>query len=128
MHNRILAGQSGRRALVLALIIILTGTLHPAANASAQEGLRLEARAGFDGYYKVSHWVPVHVIASNDGQDVEGEIRVSASDPYPDLVFHTQPAILPTQSRKHFTLYVYLDTYSDVYSDRYATTLPGASQ
>jgi hypothetical protein len=64
--------------------------------------------AGFDGYCRDGAWCPVHVTLSNQGPDLEGELRVTEptslgaqqSDAYRRTV------VLPTTSRKAYTLYV----------------------
>lgn len=97
----------------LTLLLALGGLLVPQGAAVAQGGLTLEARAGFEGYYKVNGWVPVHVLVANEGQDIDARIEVVSQD-IPGLgeVIYTQPAILPTRSRKQFTLYVFVENYT----------------
>jgi len=96
----------------LALIFIIGGALLSQTDAAAQGGLTLEARAGFDGYYQVNGWVPVQVVVANEGKDIEGEIQIEITDNRRGRVLYTQPAILPTHSRKQFTLYVFAPSYT----------------
>jgi hypothetical protein len=90
------------QALCIFLLVALAGLL-PAASVSAQEALALGVHAGFDGYYRPNSWVPVYVVAANEGSDIEGEIRASHSDSGDGIVY-TQRAVLPTHSRKQFVL------------------------
>jgi hypothetical protein len=98
--------------LVLLLSLLLT-----AAGASAQEGsssgVTLTAVAGYDGFYKSQYAVPVHVTVANSGPPIEGEVRlvVGAGSRGNDLVY-SSPVILPTQSQKRLTLYVYAAGHS----------------
>jgi hypothetical protein len=93
-----------RKRLFILFLAALVGLL-PLVGVSAQDELTLDVRAGFDGYYKPESWVPVYAIVANTGPDIDGEIR--AAPPWgEDGVAYTQPALLPAQSRKQFTLYV----------------------
>jgi hypothetical protein len=76
--------------------------------AGAQDLLTLEARGGFDGFYKVNAWTPVQVTVSNQGANLRGELQIREDSPIPSAtdILYTTPVDLPTQSRKQFTLYV----------------------
>ena len=97
---------------ILALIFVLSGMLIPQLDAAAQGGLTMEARAGFDGYYRVNSWVPVQVIVANEGKDIKGQLQLAVQDSRSAWVVYTQPAILPTYSRKQFTLYAFIENYT----------------
>jgi hypothetical protein len=93
-----------RKRLSVLFLAALVGLL-PVVGVSAQDELTLDVRAGFDGYYKPESWVPVYAIVANTGPDIDGEIRAAPSWGEDGLAY-TQPALLPAQSRKQFTLYV----------------------
>ena len=93
------------------VLALLCFALLPLAAVTAQEGLTLQASAGLDGIYKIGSWVPVHVLALNEGRDIRGELQVSVETGDPAAVLHTQPAELPSRSRKAFALYVYVESY-----------------
>lgn len=101
-----------KRMFTLALIWLLGTILLLPTDASAQGELTMEARAGFDGYYKMGGWLPVTVVAANEGPPVEGHLQIEATDSGGRQVVYTQPAVLPTRSRKQFTLYTFVDTYT----------------
>ena len=96
------------------LAVVLIGLPRPAAAQGGAPnevapGLRLEARPGFDGYYKSGYWLPVQVTAANAGPPLEGELRVLTGSPLSrDAVLYTAPLSLPTQSNKRVPLVVYL--------------------
>lgn len=95
-------------AVGLGAIGVLTPT-----HISAQDLPTLDIRAGWDGYYRVGGWLPITIIAANQGGDVNGEIRVKTGGNWNNAdVVYTQPAILPTQSRKQFSLFVFIPNYT----------------
>jgi len=98
---------------IITLTLVLRALSFPPP-AWGQSTVTLEARAGFDGYYKVNGWVPVHVVVTNEGPDVKGEIQLKLPDNLTGQhrSLYTQQAILPTRSRKQFTLYTFVENYS----------------
>src|SRR6476619_7002495 len=64
--------------VLLALLMVLPGTGVLRAAPPAQTApVTLTARAGFDGYYKEQHWLPVRITVGNDGPDLTGSLQVS---------------------------------------------------
>lgn len=99
------------RRLVIGVILALV-VLAPSANAFAalplqqNAALTLDVRAGFDSYLQSATWVPISVTASNTGQGVEGELRVSVEGfTGTGEVVYTYPISLPQGSRKQVRLY-----------------------
>ncbi len=79
--------------------------------AVAQDGsspISLTVGAGFDGYYKQSSWLPVHISAGNSGTAVEGTLLVEA-----DGTIYSTPISLPTQSNKEVTILVFLSRFEE---------------
>ena len=116
MHERRIRNSTkhafGYAAFVLALLItsISGGRLFPAGGVVTAQGtqrVQFDVRAGFDGYYRPDSWVPVHIVVENVGQPIDGQIQVTATGNWRDVTY-TQPAVLPTQSRKQFTLYTHV--------------------
>jgi hypothetical protein len=97
---------------MFALLLALGAVFVPPLDVAAQGDLTLDARAGFEGYYKVGTWVPVQVTVANEGPDIEGEIQVIAADSQPSQVLYTQRATLPTRSHKQYTLHVLVGNYA----------------
>lgn len=99
---------------------------------SAPADIIINARAGFDGYYKDGLWVPVRVTISNDGADASGSLRVSVPRNYSAAETIFERVIeLPTQSRREFFLYVapegYLSDLKVEFVDSKAKTVRGAA-
>jgi hypothetical protein len=94
-----------KRFSVLVLASLFLGLLFQ-IDATAQGQVTLDARAGYDGYFKPNNWIPIHVVIANEGADIDGHIQVVSEDNWQKITY-TQPAVLPTHSRKQFTLYVY---------------------
>jgi len=92
--------------LVLSLILALTLLSVLGIEARAQDDkLTLQVEAGFDGYYRSNTWMPVHVVAANEGADINGAIVIQLDDNGKTTTYR-QPAVLPTHSRKRFTLQI----------------------
>ncbi|MGF1504286.1 MAG: hypothetical protein ACFB51_03985 [Anaerolineae bacterium] len=90
--------------VLLALGVLIPLTQQP-AHAQTQ-GLTLDARAGFDGYVQQGEWLPIQVTASNDGEDLVGELRVEMPTLTGSSALYTRPIDLPQGSRKTVTVYV----------------------
>jgi len=75
-------------------------------------GISLQARAGFDGYYKAEFGVPVQITVENRGAPVDGSLRIALNlaSPTEQLVYDA-PVNLPTQSKKRITLYLDIPRY-----------------
>ena len=67
--------------------------------------LTLDIRVGFDGYIQPSTWVPVTIVASNNGPDFSGELRIQVDALASGRTFYTYLIDLPRGSRKQVTLY-----------------------
>jgi hypothetical protein len=105
-------------ALAFALILALASVpapRHSWAAGQAQDGLTLQARAVFDA--EINTWVPIHVVVTNEGQEIEGEIQIApAEGAAGGLVsaplLYAQPLRLPSHSRKQYTLYAFVEGYT----------------
>ena len=95
-----------RIILVLAVAVSLAWKGEPAAAQDA--GPTMQVVVGFDGYCRSEGWCPVYVVLSNEGPDIEGELRVtgSTSDVY------ARQLVLPAHSRKAYLLYIPSDNSS----------------
>lgn len=77
--------------------------------AQTDNGVTMQARIGFDGFYKGEYWTPVYVNAANNGPPIEGELRVTVgTSSFSDRIVYTTPVSLPTQSNKRLVIYVNL--------------------
>jgi len=86
--------------LILGLVIL---SLTSPVSAQGEIGLNFVVRSGFDGYVKSNTWSPVHIIASNAGSDIAGEIRLQTN--YPGETY-ARALSLPSQSQKEVTIFV----------------------
>ncbi len=97
-----------RRKPYLLLLLTLIGALFIPQSTSAQDddeppaGLTLTVEAGFDGFYKSDHWLPVHMTVANNGPAIEGELRITIGANN-EAVVYSSPVSLPTQSNKRIT-------------------------
>jgi len=92
--------------IVLSLVLALATLSGLGIDARAQDDkLTLQAEAGFDGYYRSNTWMPVHVVVANEGADIDGAVVIRLDDG-DKTVTYRQPAVLPTHSRKRFTLQI----------------------
>ncbi len=88
--------------IVLAIVVSLAWTR---GTVVAQEGgPTMQVTAGFDGYCRSSGWCPVYAVLSNEGVDIEGELRVADGFLAPDV--YARQVVLPAHSRKAYFLYL----------------------
>jgi hypothetical protein len=73
--------------------------------------LTVDVLVGFNGRFKTGHWTPVHVVASNLRQQIEGtlELEIEHGDEYRgDLnrFTYARPLLLPKNSSKRFSFVI----------------------
>jgi len=107
-----------KRRWILAMLTVLatlaTLTLHPVSMTVADgppPGLKMQAEAAFDGYFKYGEWLPVRVHLENSGPDLDAEVQVRVTGGWGAVTF-AAPAPLPTGSRKRIPLYVLPNNFS----------------
>lgn len=84
--------------------------LGPAPQATPEVELTLSA--GYNGYFRGGQWIPVQINASNQGDDITGEVRVRTGDMSGIAgTTYSAPLDLPRGSRKQVFLYVSLEGY-----------------
>lgn len=94
------------RYLALALLlIVLTSIAASSGQAQSGEQVALQATAGFDGFCKMTRWIPIRIGVENRGPDLEATLEVSPHSSYRQ-VKHIQTLSLPSVSRKETELYV----------------------
>ncbi len=105
MRLRIVKATSG--LILLLSLLILPFSI--SAQDSDSSGLVMNARAGYDGYYKGEYWIPVHITVSNEGTSIEGGLRVVVDNAGgSDEIVYQAPMSLPSPSVKRQTLFVQL--------------------
>ncbi len=101
-------GQNMRRIIwsILAAAVLLAWTCGPVV--AQDTGPTMQAMAGLDGYCRQDGWCPVHVLLSNEGADVEGELSVAvrSASGGAERDVYAKPVLLPAHSRKAFFLYL----------------------
>jgi hypothetical protein len=94
------------------LIVLATLSGGWALPVLAQEGKpELSAHAAFDGYFKYGEWLPVWVELSNQGRDVEAEVRIRVPTGGGGMTF-AAPVSLPSGSHKRLPVYVLPNNFS----------------
>ncbi|MBN1311047.1 MAG: hypothetical protein JXB30_06470 [Anaerolineae bacterium] len=94
--------------LIVALVVGLFGVKSVYAIPVYQQTtdpLTLDVHVGFNSYIQSDTWVPVTVVASNNGPDISGELRIQVDALTSGRTFYTYPIELPRGSRKQVTLY-----------------------
>ena len=107
--------DSLRRKCLLGAMIIALLTMLPAWTDAAADGpppgLKIEAGAAFDGYFKYGEWLPLWVHLENTGPDLQTELRVRVTGSGGATTF-AAPVLLPTGSRKRVPIYVLPNNFS----------------
>jgi hypothetical protein len=96
-----------RPLLLVSLLLTLIGLAAPVAAQNAN-GVTMAVQAGYDGFYKANALMPVIVNVANDGDPIEGELRIElGSRASGDRIVYNTPISLPNQSNKRVFMYVY---------------------
>jgi hypothetical protein len=102
--------------LIFQTVILSTMAIRP-ANAQTKtppaslSGVRIEAQAAYDGYFKYGEWLPIWVELENNGPDRLAELRAPISTSAGLQVF-TVPVELPAGARKRLVVYVLPNNFS----------------
>ena len=98
--------------ILLTFAVLLAGLSTPwIVQAQGQSGVTITARAGFDGYYEINQWIPVHITLENNGPSLDGRVEVRVPRYGGEETVYAYPVSLPTVSRKEVVLYVYPESY-----------------
>lgn len=92
---------------LLGLVLILAG-LSSSVQAQSSSTASLEVTPFFGGAFKVGQWLPLRIIASNNGADLQATVRVGGTSGA------TYDAVLdlPQGSRKTLVMYVRPDSFA----------------
>jgi stage V sporulation protein SpoVS len=114
---------SARAALAFVAVAL---TLLAASNATqaATNPLSIVLKVGYSGFVKAQQWMPVTIDLTNNGQDVEGTLEVTAANgpaqsgqPIEAVIYQTQLS-LPAGATKHLRTYLVEDSAPAVVSVR----------
>jgi hypothetical protein len=89
--------------------VIEPGKVSAQSNNNPQAKLKMEVRAGFNGYYKEYRWMPVQVTLANDdavAPPVKGRIEVSFANFSEDATLYQREVELIAPYRKTYWVYV----------------------
>lgn len=113
------AGVRAAFALTIALVnlLFLAGGFNRSAHAQTATppppltGVRMDAEAAFDGYFKYGEWLPIWVELENNGPDRVAELRAPVSTAAGLQIF-TVPVELPAGARKRLPIYILPNNFS----------------
>lgn len=98
-----------RTFLLLLILAFLFAAALPSGGVSPARAQgpapQIQAEAAFDGYFKYGEWLPVWVNLTNQGADVDGEVRVRVQRSFAATTFAV-PVSLPSGARKRVPVYV----------------------
>jgi hypothetical protein len=102
-----------RKVWILFLVVVAWSGWCCSADAQPG-GPTMTVAVGFDGYCRDSGWCPVVAILSNEGPDVEGELRIAATGApgSPAVSVYARQVLLPAHSRKAYSLLIPSDEFS----------------
>jgi len=81
-------------------------------SVAAQGAVTLTAQAGFDAYYKEGYWIPIRVALGNNGNDLNGQLRVVSLRANGSKLEYTYPVALANGARKEVTMYVNVEGFA----------------
>lgn len=100
--------------LVLTVLLTAAGLLpftRPSAVSAQANDVTMTAAPAYGGNFKYGEWLPVWVELDNQGNDLEGDVRIDIATSQGTLVFDA-PVSLPTGARKLVPLYVLPNNFS----------------
>ncbi len=77
------------------------------AFAQSANGFSMTVEAGFDGKIKDGQWIPVRIILENQGDDLDGLLRIELSDGSAGMDTTEYPIDLPSISKKEVVVNIY---------------------
>lgn len=99
-----------RRFLVWAVLLaIMISLILPSAVGAEPSPVTMKITAGFDGRGKVGAWIPVRVDVTNQGPEIQGEVRVMFKGDGQFASSYAVPAVLAQGAKKQITVHVPLD-------------------
>lgn len=95
-------------ALFSAVIVVSAQTIDPDTD---HPSITLESESAFNGTFKYGEWLPIWVEVENDGQNLDGLIRIAVTSSS-GRTFYAVPIDLPVGSRKRVPVYVLPNNFS----------------
>ena len=83
--------------LTLIMLIVLIN-LAPVSSVQGQEGVKMTAQAGCDGYCKSYLWIPVKVTLENSGPALQGRVETHVTSSSGKTYTFATPVDLPESS------------------------------
>lgn len=103
--------SKSRFLFALPLVLGLLAGLVGAAQAQQANQVTVTVRAGFDGYYEDTLWIPVRLSLENNGPDVDGKVVILAPRYDGSVVEYSRPLELPSGARKELFMYIIVEGY-----------------
>ncbi len=96
--------------ILILSIMLLIPNAQPVVRAAQTSPIVLKLEAGFESYFREDRWVPLLISVSNNGPDVSGELRVTATGTtgLGATEYRTASIDFPTNSSKQVFLYITL--------------------
>lgn len=92
---------------LLVTLILFFSSAPFEALAQTPSGVALSVEVGYEGYFRSGQWTPLRVTASNNGADIFGTLRVTASDAVNQPTdAYAITLELPRQSSKQLFVYI----------------------
>ncbi|MCD4685876.1 MAG: hypothetical protein K8S97_08065, partial [Anaerolineae bacterium] len=103
--------MKSRRLIILLLLVPLL--LGAAPLRQDQPAITLTVAAGYDGFFRPGQWIPLRVTMSNDGDSLDGYLRVRTGElgGLEETTYRT-PLDLPRGARKQVFLYISLENFA----------------
>jgi hypothetical protein len=89
----------------------LMAAFQSTAFAQSDRGVRMAAKAGFDGLCKDGDWIPVKVSLENQGEGLEASLQIRSDSLNGSPAVYIQPISLPSISHKETFIYFRPDQY-----------------
>ena len=93
-----------KRTIWITLLAFALLACIPGPVVAQENGPAMQVTVGFDGHCRGGDWCPLYVVLTNDGADVDGELRVAVRSagggPGPHV--YARRVVLPAHSRKAY--------------------------
>lgn len=80
--------------------------------AEADDGISIDIKVGFDGFYKIGHTTPVYFEIENKLRDINGELQIELPGQGNSITLYAIKVSLPKDSTKRFTMNVPVSTFN----------------
>jgi len=101
-----------RIPVIAIFIAILIAVIFPEGTIFSQaDTIQMSAFPAYSGNFKYGEWLPIWVTLENQGENLDGEVRVQVQSSE-GLIAYATSVSLPSGSRKRFPLYILPNNFS----------------